>query len=310
METLFGSTTRQFWNSNNESKPKHVLITGSSAGIGAEMARCFARRGACLALLSLPQNLEDVKNECLALGSPRVETYEVDLTDPHQIADVTNTAAKDFDNRFDVVVLNAGRSMGCYFHNIQKWEHVDSLIRLNVNGTLLTLQQLMPSIPKQKESRIVVVGSLAGFVGLPFRSVYSASKFALQGFCNAIRLELRDEFGSDAPSVCFLAFPQVSGTDINQGRLTMGADKAPANFKDVGEITIDQACIGAIKTIAAGYRTSSIPFLVACLMLAYRLLPGYIPDWFVIRQVKKTHYRTPEPQNSNTSETVVSPSKA
>lgn len=83
--------------------------------------------------------------------------------------------------RIDVIVLNAGMSMGCYFEDIKDLSDGDYMLNLNVMGVANVLHYAIPHIPKQSSSRIVVISSVAGLVGVPFRTLYCASKWAATG---------------------------------------------------------------------------------------------------------------------------------
>jgi NADP-dependent 3-hydroxy acid dehydrogenase YdfG len=167
---------------------KNVLITGASAGIGAELARKFAEQGANLALVARNQNnLEAVAKECLELGAIKAEVFPCDLTRDEDTKTAIQNATESFGN-FDIVILNAGRSMGCYFEEIRDMESINYMLKLNVNGVIHALLCALPAIPKSEASRIVIVSSVAGLIGVPYRTIYCASKHALAGSANARRI--------------------------------------------------------------------------------------------------------------------------
>ena len=179
------------WSSESswQATSRNVFITGASSGIGAELARAFAREGAKLALLGRNvDRLQQVAKDCVRLGAEAVQVYSADLTVNADIERATRQAIQDFEG-FDVVILNAGRSQGCYFEEIQDIEQIDYMMKLNVSGVMIPLQKLLPSIHKSRHSRIVFISSTAGVVPVPYRTVYSASKFAVSGFCDTLRLD-------------------------------------------------------------------------------------------------------------------------
>ena len=149
---------------------KNVLIIGASAGIGAELARNFAKQGANLALVARGvANLRAVAAECAALGARRVEVCPCDLA---KDAD-TVRAVRDILGLFgtlDIVVLNADRSMGCYFEEIKDMDSINYMLKLNVNGVINALWCALLAIPKSSASRIVIISSVSGLIGVPYRT--------------------------------------------------------------------------------------------------------------------------------------------
>jgi short-subunit dehydrogenase len=280
-----------FWSSPQwTAEAKHVLITGASAGIGAQLAREFSRAGASVALIARSTDkLATVAEECRTLGSPRQMIYACDLSDSGQIRKAIGDAVLDF-GHFDVVVLNAGRSQGCYFEEIQDTDQVDYMLRLNVNGVINTLHHILPSVPKASSSRLVVISSVAGLIGVPYYTVYCASKHALTGFANSLRMELADTYGHEAPKLTLVNFPEVSGTQLNTGRMDFGADRPPAEFHAKGILSVEAACRGAMVAIARGARECGSPLRISIPLLFYRWMPATM-DAITLRIIHKTHSR-------------------
>jgi len=273
---------------------KNVLITGASAGIGAELARKFAEQGASLALISRNEaKLQAVSKECLDLGAPKAEIFTGDLAKDEDIKRVIEESTKSF-GHFDILVLNAGRSMGCYFEEIQDMDAINYLLKLNVNGVINSLMCALPSVPKSEESRIVVISSVSGLIGVPYRTIYCASKHALGGFCNSLRIELKDTYGAKSPKIQLINFPEVSGTDLNSGRMTMGAVRPPCEFKTGGKMaTVQSACSGLLREIEFGTDEWGQSTKVKVLVWL-RLMAATVADSVLLKAVKKSHIRPDE----------------
>ena len=108
---------------------KQVLVTGGSSGIGAELARSFAKQGASLALLARNEEaLSAIAEECAELGAPKAEFFPCDLTNDTDIKNAVGAAIEQF-GRFDVVILNAGRSQGCYFEEIKDLNSINYMLK-------------------------------------------------------------------------------------------------------------------------------------------------------------------------------------
>jgi len=285
MGGLFSSSSK--W----EATSRKVLITGASSGIGAELARIFAKEGAQLALLGRnEERLQAVARECETLGAEIVKMYVADLIDNKDIDRVTKQALQDFVG-FDVVILNAGRSQGCYFEEINDVEQVDYMMKLNVSGVINPLQKLLPSIYKSKNSRIVFVSSTAGIIPVAYRSIYCASKFAVTGFAGALRMELNDTYGAErAPKVCLVAVPEVNGTNLNAGRMDFGATQPPAQFKNDTSADLEPTCQQLMQAIRNGDREWGLPAKVRFMRPLSSLLPE-LCDNMVLKHLRKTHYR-------------------
>lgn len=236
------------------------------------------------ALTLLQRNALDTR-----LGSPTAKVYVCDLTDSGQIRDAVGDAVRDF-GRFDVVVLNAGRGQGCYFEEIRDSDQIDYMLKLNVNGVINTLHHVLPSVPKSSSSRLVFISSVSGLLGVPYRTVYCASKHALTGFANTLRIELIDTYGPEAPKITLINFSEVSGTQLNAGRMDFGAERRPAEFETKGTLSVEEACSGDMVAVAAGARELGHPPKISVLLPFYRLIPE-IMDSIVLRHVKKTHSR-------------------
>lgn len=276
---------------------KNVLITGASSGIGAELARNFARGGASLALLARNKEaLEEVARDCRNFGAPSAHVFPCDLTDNGNIESAVRAAVLVFNGNVDVVVLNAGRSQGCYFEEIKDVAAMDYLLRLNVNGVINTLHYALPSVPKTRRSRIVLISSVSGLIPVPYRTVYCASKHALTGFANALRLELCDAHTVEgAPTVQLINPPEVRGTVLNDGRMTMGADRPPARFKVTPAlVSVEEAGAQFLQEIVRGTREWGQPPKVRLLQAIFNTCPNRFLDSLITRIVKRSHYRPDE----------------
>mmetsp|Transcript_6011 Transcript_6011/g.8755 ORF Transcript_6011/g.8755 Transcript_6011/m.8755 type:complete len:290 (-) Transcript_6011:13-882(-) len=271
---------------------KNVLITGASSGIGAELTRYFAQEGASIALIARNvESLNTIAKEAKTLGSPRVEIYPCDLTKDSNIETAITSAINTF-NTFDVVILNAGQSMGSYFEEIKDVDSINYMLKLNVNGVIHTLFYALPSIPKVSSSRIVIISSVSGIMGVPYRTIYCASKHALVGFANSLRIELKDTYGPlNAPTVQLVNFPEVKGTNLNEGRMNFGADRPPIQFMTDSNVpSVQMACSGLVEQIKLGTEEWGQPLKVKLLLPLRHIFPTFI-DALILKTVKKTHYR-------------------
>jgi len=170
---------------------KSVVITGASSGVGKAIALAFAARNYTLILAS--RNLSELEltaGECRQMGS-RVSCFESDVTNP---GDMINLAAHadEFGTGIDVWINNAGVLAAGRFEDTPV-EVLDQVIRTNLMGYLHGTHAVLPYFKKQSFGILINNISIGGFLPVPYGVGYSASKFGLRGFSNALKAELADE---------------------------------------------------------------------------------------------------------------------
>jgi NAD(P)-dependent dehydrogenase (short-subunit alcohol dehydrogenase family) len=169
-------------------KDKVVLITGASSGIGRATALRLAEQGANLCLAARnPQALDEVVKEGEALGA-RVLAVPTDVSDAEQCRRAVEVGVETF-GRLDVLLCCAGLSLRSYFAEC-RLEVLEHVMRVNFFGTLYATHFALPHIKKSGGS-LVALSSLTGRRGVPSYSIYGASKFAIEGLYESLRLELR-----------------------------------------------------------------------------------------------------------------------
>ena len=167
---------------------KVALITGGSSGIGRATALRLASHGARVVVAARNQTALDkvvaeIKNRGgQALAAP------TDVTKPEDCRRAVETTVKEF-GRLDVLLCSAGLSMRTYFEN-SDLNAMENVVRVNFLGTLFATYFAVPHVKKSRGS-LVAMSSLAGLRGIPSYSLYGATKFAVQGLYESLRLELR-----------------------------------------------------------------------------------------------------------------------
>jgi len=218
-------------------KGRRIILTGASEGIGRALALALAARGARLALAARDrQRLESLAQECRALGG-EARALPTDVTNQQDLEWLVAETVKAFGG-VDVLVHNAGITM---------WSRFDALADLSIFERLMEVNYLAPvrltslALPHLKQSRglLVAVASLAGITGVPERSGYAASKHAMIGFFDSLRIELRGS-GVD---VCVVA-PDFVVSEIH--KRAIGPDGEP-----LGASPMMQSKIMTAETCAA-----------------------------------------------------------
>jgi len=173
---------------------KVVWITGASSGIGEFLAYKLAESGCQLVLSARRVNeLQRVKSECILRGRVKeddVLVLEIDVLDFNKHTKAANKILSHF-GKIDILVNNAGRSQRALAAETSI--EVDrEMIEMNTLSVLSLTKAVLPHMMERKEGHIVVTSSVAGKIGAPFSATYSATKFALQGWFDALRIEQKE----------------------------------------------------------------------------------------------------------------------
>jgi short-subunit dehydrogenase len=169
-------------------KEKIVVITGASSGIGKALAFEFGRKGAKIVLAA--RNLAKLLEISIDLDKLGIQALAVqtDVTKEQDCKDLIEKTLDRF-GQIDVMINNAGISMRALFIDLQL-EVMHRLMDTNYWGTVYCSKFALPHLLKSGGSLVGVI-SIGGYVGIPGRSGYSASKFAVRGFLDAVRVENR-----------------------------------------------------------------------------------------------------------------------
>ncbi len=193
-------------------RDKVVLVTGASSGIGKATALRFAKAGAKLVIAARSvDKLKAVADEISALGT-EVITVQADVAVEADCQKLIQDAIDKF-GRLDVLVNNAGISMRAILEDLGL-SVLKKVMDVNFWGTVYCTKFALPHLLKQKGS-IVGVSSIAGYVGLPARTGYSASKFAMHGFLESVRTE---NLGNDLHVL--IACPGFTASNIRKKALS------------------------------------------------------------------------------------------
>jgi short-subunit dehydrogenase len=203
-----------------------VLLTGGSAGIGEALALRLADRRARLALAARgADGLERVAEACRQRGA-EAAVFPTDVSDEAQCRAFVADAVERF-GRADVLVNNAGISMWARFDELDSLEPLRRIMDVNYFGAVACTHAALPHL-KASRGRVVTVASLTGKTGVPTRSGYAASKHALAGFFDSLRIELRDT-GVSVTTV----YPGFVATGVR--RHAVGPDGQPLGESPVQE---------------------------------------------------------------------------
>jgi len=255
--------------STETSNPRQrVVITGASSGLGAALAAHYAARGAQLGLVARRADVLATVAGRLP-GTPA--TYVADVADARAMA----AAAGDFMARFgvpDIVIANAGVSVGTLTEHAEDTEVFHRVVRTNVVGLAATFQAFVAPMREAGRGRLVGIASVAGMRGLPGAGAYSASKAAAITYLEALRIELRAS-GVRVVTVCpgYIATPM---TAVNRYRMPF-------------ILPADVAARRIARVIDGGRRYAVVPWQMAVVARVMRLLPNALYDRLFTRAGRK-----------------------
>jgi short-subunit dehydrogenase len=176
-----------------------VIVTGASSGIGRETALHFARERARLVLAARrQQRLQILAEEIQALGA-EVLSLPTDVAQEDQVATLVEGAFERF-GRVDILVNNAGVGLVALVEETSP-EDMEIILRVNFLGAFYGIRAALPIMRRQGSGHIINISSIAGKRGLPLSGAYCASKFALIGLSESLRLELRGS-GINVSVIC------------------------------------------------------------------------------------------------------------
>ena len=216
-----------------------IVITGASDGIGAEMALQLAQTHQSQLQLTLAArnagNLQAVARQCEAHGT-QVLVQPTDVSVEAQCRTLIAEAVRRFDG-IDALINNAGISAHALLEDVsaQDLNWYEQLMRINLWGSVWCTHAALPHL-KASKGAIVAVSSLAGLIGVPGRTAYSASKFAMTGFFEALRAELKP-----AGVSVTTAYPGVVATQIrNRGYNAKGVAAGVSGLKEDKAMSVQE----------------------------------------------------------------------
>jgi uncharacterized protein len=164
-----------------------AIVTGASSGIGYELARCCAEQGFDLLIAADEPAINEAAQDFRTLGAV-VETVEADLA---TLDGVDRLYAATKERPVEALLANAGHGLGHAFLD-QNFDNVRHIIDTNITGTLYLIQKVGRDMRTRGQGRILITGSVAGFMPGSFQAVYSGTKAFLNSFSWALRNEMQD----------------------------------------------------------------------------------------------------------------------
>jgi NAD(P)-dependent dehydrogenase (short-subunit alcohol dehydrogenase family) len=180
-----------------EFKGAVAVITGAASGIGRALAIELAKAGAQLALAAM--NAAGMEETRKLAGGTVARTYTVDVAKADAMADFAQRVQQDF-GRASLLINNAGVALMGTFAEVSL-EDMQWLVGINFWGVVHGCKFFMPMLEREADAHIVNVSSIFGLIGPPGQTAYAASKFAVRGFSESLREELRPNTSIKVTSV-------------------------------------------------------------------------------------------------------------
>ncbi|GAV82256.1 adh_short domain-containing protein [Cephalotus follicularis] len=251
---------------------KVILITGASSGIGEQLAYEYARRGARLALIARREDrLKEVAKKAHRLGSPDVIVLSADVSKVENCQRFIGETLRHF-GQLDHLVNNAGITEILMFEDVIKISDFTPIMDINFWGSVYSTHFAVPHLRKSR-GKIVVIASSNGWLHMPKLSLYNASKAALIGFYETLRVE----FGSDIGII--IVIPGLIDSEMTQlSEMSQVKSELKAQLDFVPRESAEMCAKAIVNGVCHGERYIIEPFWMRLLFLAKLLCPEVV-EW-------------------------------
>ncbi len=258
---------------------KVVVVTGASTGIGRALCLALASQGPRLVLAARDKDrLQDVADLCRGRGAETL-VVPTDVASADSCQRLVSRAVSTF-GALDVLVNNAGSSMRARLEDVSDPALFDRLMRVNYFGPVHLTYYSLAELKKAK-GQIVTVSSLTGLAGVPTRTGYAASKHALMGFFDSLRIELQGT-GVSVTLIC----PDFVTSEVD--RRSAGPDGQPLGDKAVphkGAMTAERCAELTLRAMERRKRLVVLSFRGRWGRWIKLVAPGLL-DWIAARAVR------------------------
>lgn len=264
---------------------KRVLLTGGNSGIGLAAARILRQGGAHLILVARDEaKLSRAKAELdsIASAADDVRILPLDVKDRAKVAEVIPALLAE--KPVDILISCAGVVMPGHFLELEN-DQFDDMMQTNFLGAVNLVRLVLPSMIQRRTGHVAFVSSLAGLIGIFGYTAYSASKFAIRGFAQALRCEMKPH--GVRVSVCYPPDTQTPQLEFEDQYKPAETRAIAGNVKP---LTADYVATKLLSGMAAG-RFQIVPSTSARIQeWAYRMMPG-IAHHFFDSDIKKAGSR-------------------
>ena len=263
-----------------------VIVTGASSGIGRAAALLLASRSARVVLAGRRKELlEQVAQDCRQVGG-EAKVVLTDVKIEEQCRELVKKTIRDF-GKLDMLVNNAGLTMGALLQDLPDLDMFRHIMEVNFFGAVYCTTYALPHL-KQSAGRILVVSSLGGKAPLPGNTPYTSSKFALHGFFDSLRMEVK-RYGVSVTIIC--PYWVVSG--FHEAMLDRnGVPRGPAGRAIYTKKTMTSERCAEIALQAAASRKREVLMGPGRLMVWMKLLVPGLLDRMVVKNLRAAIHRS------------------
>jgi NADP-dependent 3-hydroxy acid dehydrogenase YdfG len=248
-------------------KGRVVIITGASSGFGAAAVKSFAQEGCRLVLAARRlDRLEEMAKE-IRNGGGEALPVSVDVSQPAQIEAMIRASVDAFGS-IDVLFNNAGFGRLDWFETLDPIKDIQAQITVDLLGVIWTARAVLPQMYKQRSGHIINMCSIGGWAAPPLYTVYSAAKFGVRGFSEALRRETTP-FGVKVSTV----YPGGASTEFQKH---IGENKAKQRFTTPEwlKVTPEDVARGVVNLARRPRRSLFLPGIMILSVFANSHFPG------------------------------------
>ena len=262
-------------------KNKVVIITGASSGIGKACAEEFALRGARVVIAARNDEKLQVLSNWIKSKGTDVLAIKTDVSEEEECKNLIEKTIERYGN-IDILVNNAGISMRAVFDDTNL-AVIKKLMDVNFWGTVFCTKYALPHLLKTRGT-VAGVSSIAGYIGLPGRTGYSASKFAMHGFLEALRTE-----NLNTGLHVLLACPGFTATNIRATALNQDAKVQGESPRDETKMmTAEEVAKKIVKAIMTKKRTLVLTSQGKLSVFLNKFFPGLMDRIIYKHMAKET----------------------
>jgi len=265
---------------NSEFKENVVVITGASAGIGKELALQLASNGAYLVLAARDiERLNQLADDCKLRGAKAI-AIKTDVSEKRDCQNLIEQTIKTY-GRINTLVNNAGLTMWARFDEIEDIDLIERIMKVNYFGSVYCTHFALPFL-KESRGRIVGVSSLTGKTGVPTRTGYAASKHAMAGFFDSLRIELT----GTGISVTMI-YPGFVATEVRERALGKDGKHLQKSHIKEGDVMTADVCAAQIIKTAAERKRELVMTPRAKIGLWLKLISPKLVDKIALKSIQK-----------------------
>jgi len=262
-------------------KNKVVLITGASSGFGEDAARLFAKEGCKIVLAARRlDRLQALAAEIQTAGGEAL-AIPVDVNQPAEIKIMVQTAL-DLYERIDILFNNAGYGSVDWFENLKPERDIETIIRVNLVGTMLVTREILPHMLKRGTGHIINMSSVAGLIASPLLTTYSAGKYGVRAFTDALRREV-SPFGIKVSGI----YPGPATTEFGK-KLERTRSREKVRKLKYPHLTSEYVASRVVAVAKRPVRSLVIPWWFRVITTFDMLFPVVV-DWILYFFSKKNH---------------------